>query len=58
MAADIKLRSDVRIAAVERDLVLLDVVGDTYLCLPEGAQAWADVSAGLESVLQPATLTT
>ncbi|WP_372784596.1 lasso peptide biosynthesis B2 protein [Phenylobacterium sp.] len=46
MIADIKLRQDVRIAAVERDLVILDISGDTYSCLPEAAQAWSDFEAG------------
>ncbi len=49
MSLKAHLRPDVRVAAVERDLVILDIGGDTYLCLPDGAQAWSDLMCGLES---------
>ncbi|PZQ63460.1 MAG: lasso peptide biosynthesis B2 protein [Phenylobacterium zucineum] len=36
-------------AIVDEDLVLLDIPGDAYHCLPEAAAAWADLEAGRDS---------
>jgi hypothetical protein len=46
MAISAQLRSDVHLVAKDRDLVLLDIAADRYICIPRGADAVSIGTAG------------